>query len=106
MLPRIDRMEAIHMISELSSLDYSGELTMSLEARGLIEQFWDTQPKEVKKKARWKKNLWLDAYMSAFGRRSRVAEREDVELAAKIFTRQVRIRQVHFTSEVPHRTGY
>lgn len=106
MLPRIDRTEAMHLLSELNSLDYSGELTMSSEARGLIEQFWDGQPKEVRKKARWKKNLWLDAYMSAFGRRSKVAEREDVEIAAKIFTRQLRIRQVHFTSEVPDRTGY
>jgi putative DNA primase/helicase len=107
MLPRIDRMEALHLVSELNSLDYSGgTLTMSLEARGLIEQFWDSQPKEVRKKARWKKNLWLDAYMSAFGRRSKVAEREDVEIAAKIFTRQLRIRQVHFTNEVPDRTGY
>ena len=106
MLPRVDRTEATHLLSELSSLDYSGELTMSPEARGLIEQFWDGQPKEVRKKARWKKNLWLDAYMSAFGRRSKIAEREDVEIAAKIFTRQLRIRQVHFTNEVPDRTGY
>jgi|SRR5579862_566556 len=106
MLPRIDRTEALQLISELNSLDYSGELTMSYDARGFLEQFWDNQPKEVRKMARWKKNLWLDAYMSAFGRRSRIAEQEDVEIAAKIFTRQLRIRQVHFTSEVPDRTGY
>jgi hypothetical protein len=105
-LPPIATGQAYELLNELKKLDYSGTMSMSLEARGLIDKFWSGQPTEVRKKARWKKNLTLDAYMSAFGRGSKVAELTDVEIAIKIFTRQLVIRRVHFTSEVPDRTGY
>jgi hypothetical protein len=36
----------------------------------------------------------------------KVAEREDAEIAIKIFVRQQVIRQIHFTTEVPDRIGY
>ena len=105
-LPHISATDAFQLMNELNKLDYSGVMTMSNDAKALLETFWSEQVAAVRKKARWKKNLTLDAYMSAFGRGVKVAELEDVEIAIKIFTRQLVIRQTHFTSEVPDRIGY
>lgn len=105
-LPHISAEEAFQLLSELNNLDYSGTMTMQAEAKARLEAFWSGQPDTVRKKARWKKNLLLDAYMSAFGRGLKVVEPEDVEVAIKIFTRQLVIRQTHFTTEVPDRIGY
>ncbi len=105
-LPHINPVEMLQLMQEFSELNFSGKMTMSDEARDFVKAFWDVQPVGVKRKARWKKNMMLDAYMSAFGRGSRIAELEDVHIAAKIFSRQLVIRQVHFTDEVPDRTGY
>jgi hypothetical protein len=105
-LPHISTSDAFQLLNELNKLDYSGVMTMSDDAKTRLEIFWSEQPAAVRKKARWKKNLTLDAYMSAFGRGVKVAEVEDVEIAIRIFTRQLVIRQTHFTSEVPDRVGY
>ena len=105
-LPHISTADAYQLLSELNKLDYSGTMTMADDAKSRLETFWLGQPVAVRKKARWKKNLALDAYMSAFGRDSKIAELGDVEIAIKIFTRQLVIRQTHFTSEVPDRIGY
>jgi hypothetical protein len=105
-LPHISTADAFQLLTELNKLDYSGTMTMSNDAKTRLETFWSEQPTAVRKKARWKKNLALDAYMSAFGRGVKVAEMVDVEIAVKIFTRQLVIRQTHFTSEVPDRIGY
>lgn len=105
-LPPIDKVEAINVLSDLKKLDYSGAMKMADEAKQAIDAFWLSQDTEVRKKARWKKNLALDAYMSAFGRGSKIVQMEDVTVATKIFARQLIIRQVHFTTEVPDRTGY
>src|SRR5256885_16756033 len=43
--------------------------------------------------------------MSAYGRCSMVAETEDLELAIKIFRRQIVVREKHFATEVPDRIG-
>jgi hypothetical protein len=105
-LPPVDVNDAVQLFHELTSLDYSGTMKMSQGAKAHLDDFWKSQPGDVRKKARWKKNLILDAYMSAFGRGSKVAESEDVEIAIKIFTRQLIIRRVCFSTEVPDRTGY
>jgi Bifunctional DNA primase/polymerase, N-terminal len=105
-LPHISTADSFQLLNELNKLDYSGVMTMSDDAKTRLEIFWSEQPAAVRKKARWKKNLTLDAYMSAFGRGVKVAEVEDVEIAIRIFTRQLIIRQTHFTSEVPDRVGY
>ena len=47
----------------------------------------------------------LDAYMSAFGRGSKTVNLDDVQIAIKIFTRQVVIRRVHFGDEAPDKVG-
>jgi hypothetical protein len=105
-LPPISTDAALELLAALKRLDYSGTMTMSLDARGLLDKFWSEQPTSVRKKARWKKNLVLDAYMSAFGRGLKVVELEDMDIAVRIFQRQLVIRRLHFTSEVPDRTGY
>jgi putative DNA primase/helicase len=105
-MPHISTADAYQLLAELNNLNYSGKMTMADDAKSRLESFWVGQPPAVRKKARWKKNLALDAYMSAFGRGSKVAELEDVEIAIRIFTRQLVIRQTQFTSEVPDRIGY
>jgi hypothetical protein len=105
-LPPISVSDAFELLAALKSLDYSGTMTMSVPTKARLDKFWAEQEPEVRKKARWKKNLTLDVYMSAFGRGSKVAELEDAEIAIKIFVRQLAIRKFHFTTEVPDRTGY
>lgn len=105
-LPRIDEKTAFELLAEFNSLDYSGEMNMAPEAEVRLDEFWNQQSVDVQKKARWKKNLTVDAYMSAFGRGARTVETSDVDIAIKIFTRQVVIRRVCFTTEVPDKVGY
>ena len=105
-LPDIDASEAGKLIAELLGLDYSLAMEMSPEAENRLVEFWKEQPKEVRVKVRWKKNLAMDAFMSAFGRGSKIAELQDIEVAIKIFTRQLIIRRVCFSTEVPDRVGF
>lgn len=105
-MPSVDMMAALRVMNDLLKLEFTGTMKMAADAKVIIDGFWESQAPEVRKKARWKKGLILDAYMSAYGRGSRVAEVEDVEIAIKIFTRQLVIRAKHFTTEVPDRTGY
>jgi len=76
---------------------------MAADAKARVDTFWKSQDAATRNKARWKKNLMLDAYMSAFGRGALVAELDDVEIAVR--TRQLVIRQTMFTTEVPDRVG-
>jgi putative DNA primase/helicase len=105
-IPPVDTIDAIELLAELNSLDYSGTMSMSKEAKSYLDDFWQGQPANVRKKARFKKNLYLDSYMSAFGRGIRIVEEEDAVIAIKIFTRQLIIRRVCFSTEVPDRVGY
>jgi hypothetical protein len=105
-LPDIDPAEAVKLMTELLLLDYSVTMKMSQEAETRLEELWTEQPKEVRVKVRWKKNLAMDAFMSAFGRNSKVAELADMDVAIKIFTRQLVIRRVCFSTEVPDRVGF
>ena len=105
-LPAISPKDAIAMLMELNSLDFSGTMTMSAEARDRLEQFWAAQPADVRKKARFKKNLALDAYMAAFGRGVKQVGLDDLEIAIGQFTRQLVIRRVCFRSEAPDRIGF
>jgi hypothetical protein len=105
-LPPINKADAVKVMVELNSLDYSGTMKMSPDAKSRLDNFWREQSGDVRKKARWKKHLYMDAYMSAFGRALKVVELGDAEIAIKIFTRQLVIRRVCFGSEVPDRIGY
>ena len=105
-LPPISDEVLSRLLKKLNGLPYSGTMTMSTEAKACLEQFWATQSPEVRKVARLKKGLKLDAYLMAFGRGLKVVELEDVEDAIKIFVRQLVIRRVTFRGEAPSRVGY
>ncbi len=105
-IPPVDVQDAHKLRLELDGLDYSGTMVMPSETKTRLDDFWKSQPAEIRKKARFKKNLLLDAYMSAFGRGLKTVELEDAETAIKIFVRQMVIRRVHFTNEVPDRIGF
>lgn len=105
-LPPVPVRDAVMLLSKLNSLDYSGTVRMSPSAADRLNEFWEGQPPSVKRKARFKKNLILDAYMSAFGRWSRTVETTDMGDAIRIFARQLVIRRVCFTTEVPDRVGH
>jgi hypothetical protein len=81
-------------------------MTMSQDTKDLFNEFWDSQPKEVRTKARWKKNVMLDAYMAAFGRGSKQVEADDMDIALQLFQRHLIIRKVCFRSEVPDKVGF
>jgi hypothetical protein len=48
----------------------------------------------------------LDMYMATFGRGVAVAEPQDLDVAVKIFNRQIIIRRLCFTDEIPDRVGF
>ena len=105
-LPPIHVADAYNLLKELNELDYSGVMTMSQDAKDSFNNFWDSQAKEVRTKARWKKNVLLDAYMAAFGRGSKQVETGDMDIALQLFQRQMIIRKVCFRSEVPDKVGF
>ncbi len=105
-LPPIDTIAAINLVQKLNALDYSGTMTMSPEAKALLDECWNAQSAKTKSKARWRSNLKLEAYMSAFGRGLKVVEPEDATVAIKNFERQLIIRRVCFTMDAPDRVGY
>ena len=105
-LPPLDTASAMALMHKFNSLGYSGTMTISPEAKTLLDECWNAQSPETRKKARWRSNLKLDTYMSAFGRGRKVVEAEDARVAIKIFERQLIIRRVCFTTEVPDRVGY
>lgn len=104
--PPVNEEAATALLTKIATMNYSGLMTMSDEAKDRVHAFWKSQAPEVRKKVRWKKNMMLDAYLTAFGRGSMRAELTDVEIAIKIFDRQLIIRRVCFCDEVPDRIGY
>jgi len=104
-LPDVDQSRARELWAELNKMKMSGRMKMAEETKSRLDAFWKSQPTEIKKKPRFKKHLMLDMYMAAFGRGLMVAEPEDLESAIKLFSRQIVIRTVHFTTEVPDRVG-
>ena len=55
---------------------------------------------------RFKSHLMLDMYFSAWSQGRMVANLEDLDVAIRIFQRQIIIRRVHFSDEIPDRVGY
>jgi hypothetical protein len=105
-IPPVNAEKAAMLFAAFDSLPYSGHMTMTQEAKSRLDEFWLGQPKEVRSVARLKKNLMLDAYLTAFGQGSMVADLPEVEIAIKIFLRQLVMRRVFFTAEVPDRVGF
>lgn len=105
-LPEIDTTAVANLHGKLVKLNFHGKMTMSAETKSQLDTFWKSQPGDIRRKVRFKKYLMLDMYMAAFGRGLMVADPEDLDVAIKIFKRQIVIRQVMFTSEVPDRIGF
>ena len=57
-------------------------------------------------KVRFKSHLMLDMYFTAWSQGRMTATAEDLDVAIRIFDRQMVIRRVHFSDEVPDRVGY
>lgn len=104
-LPDVDQARARELWAELNRMKMSGRMKMAESTKSRLDAFWKSQPTEIRKKPRFKKHLMLDMYMAAFGRGVMTAEPEDLESAVKLFNRQIVIRTVHFTTEVPDRVG-
>jgi hypothetical protein len=105
-LPEIGQADVLDLHKKIGALNFDAKMTMSDGTRIELSNFWNAQPVEIRRKIRFKKYLTLDMYMAAFGRGVTVAEAEDLATAIKIFNRQIAIRRVHFTGEVPDRVGY
>jgi len=105
-LPEIGQADVFEVHKKLSALNFNVRMTMSDTTKAELTRFWNTQPVEIRRKIRFKKYLMLDMYMAAFGRGVTVAGPEDLTVATKIFNRQIIIRRIHFTDEIPDRVGY
>jgi hypothetical protein len=105
-LPEISQSEVLELHKKIAALHFTGKMTMSDATLLDLGIFWSAQPVEIRRKIRFRKYLMLDMYMAAFGRGVTCAEPEDLAVAIKMFTRQIVIRRVHFTGEVPDRVGF
>jgi putative DNA primase/helicase len=105
-LPEIAQADVLDLHKKIGALNFDAKMTMSDTTRIELSSFWNAQPVDIRRKIRFKKYLTLDMYMAAFGRGVTAAEPEDLATAIKIFNRQIAIRRVHFTGEVPDRVGY
>lgn len=105
-LPEIKQSDIESLQTRINRLNFNCKMTMSASTESKLKDFWNSQPVEIRRKIRFKKYLMLDMYMAAFGRGVSVAEPEDLEVAIKIFNRQMVIRQACFTGEVPDRVGF
>lgn len=104
-LPKIDPTLALNLWNKINQLPKSGEIKMGPGVEDQLEAFWTSLPNEMQTRVRLKSYLAQDMFMSAYGRGSMVAEAEDLELAIKIFRRQIVIREKHFSIEVPDKVG-
>ena len=102
-LHEISAEESINLLTELNSFDYDVTLNLSDAAKHLMAKFWGSLGNQ---NARWKNDFLLDAFFAAFARHSTDVSIEDAISAIRIARRQIIIRRVCFTSEVPDKTGY
>ena len=105
-LPEISPGEAFRLLEEINKLTFSGRMTMTPETKQKLTDYWKSQPEKIRRKPRFKTYLTLDMFMATFGRGLMVAELEDIDVAIKIFERQLIIRNVHFTEEIPDKIGF
>jgi len=105
-LPEIKQSDIVDLHRKIGWLNFNCKMTMSPDTKSKLDDFWKNQPGEIRRKIRFKKYVMLDMYMAAFGRGVTVAEPEDLDVAIKILKRQMVIRQICFTGEVPDRVGF
>ena len=105
-LPDLDPSTALTLVAQLNELPFTGRMTMGEGLNDQLKKFWSEQEKDVRVKVRFKSHLMLDMYFSAWSQGRMVATMEDLNVAIRIFQRQVAIRLVHFSEEVPDRVGH
>ena len=103
--PDVNLVVAHQIWQEFSNLKLAGNMTMAESVKTELDQFWKEQLPDIRKKPRFKKYLMLDMYMAAFGDGVMVAQLEHLRAAIKIYERQLVIRRVNFTTEVPDKVG-
>jgi hypothetical protein len=104
-LPKVDRALSIEIWGKVQKLQKSGEIKMAPGVEERIESYWGGLSNEVQSRVRLKAHLIRDMFMAAHGRGSQVAEMEDLEVALKLFPRQLKLRDRFFTTEIPDKVG-
>lgn len=104
-LPEIAQTDAFKLLAEINTLPFSGRITMSSETKQKLNDYWKTQSLELKSKPRFKTYLMLDMFDAAWSQGRMTAEPQDLDAAIRIFERQLIIRRIHFTEEVPDKIG-
>ena len=105
-LPFLETSAALRLLTKLERHPFTGTMTMGPGVKDTLTKFWLAQPKDIRVKVRFKSHLMLDMYFSAWSQGRMVATLEDLDVAIRIFDRQMVIRRVHFADEVPDRVGY
>jgi hypothetical protein len=78
---------------------------MNPAANDMLEEFWKAVPK-IWRKVRFKKYLFLDAYLNAIGSGRMEANEEDAQDAITMCRRELVIRSTCFQGEANSRVGY
>jgi hypothetical protein len=81
-------------------------MSLSAEAKQIFATFWNSLPSKEKNAIRLRNAMVVDAFIMAFARHATEVSAADALAAAKIAQRQLIIRKVCFTTEVPDKTGY
>ena len=105
-LPFLDTGAAFQLLTRLDKYPFTGTMTMGPGVNEAVKKFWSQQEKEIRVKVRFKSHLMLDMYFAAWSEGRMVASLADLDVAIRIFQRQIVIRRVHFSEEIPDRVGY
>ena len=132
-LPPIDPVRAVMLLEKLKALPYRGaeinpptapgvvtgasgpqrkpkhkkvRMVMDPEAKAAEEACWKSQTEAVRKKVRFRTGLRLDAYTNAMSNGRTVMNKDDVDKAARTFTRELAIRASQFNTPITDRVGY
>ncbi len=109
-MPEISATDAMNLFIELEKLIQAvvgKTIEMEPEAETLLETFWESQASTTQTKVRWKKYVQVDAYMSAFGMGRGTVTLEDMQIAIRLFERQLILRRVFFKNmDVGDKVGY
>jgi bifunctional DNA primase/polymerase-like protein len=109
-MPEISPSDAIQVLVEVTSMIESVKdktIGIQPEAEALLEKFWDAQVPTTQTKVRWRKYILVDAYMSAFGEGRDTATVRDMQIAIRVFERQLILRRAFFKNmDVTDKVGY
>jgi len=109
-MPEISSSDAMKVLVEVTAMIESVKgktIGIQPEAEALLETFWDAQVPTTQTKVRWRKYILVDAYMSAFGEGRDTATVRDMQIAIRVFERQLILRTAFFKNmDVGDKVGY